>query len=71
MVDIDAHKGGNPPVTVYAPAEQLTCRICGREYVSRGKHDPGYCRECERNMQYDQAKERPLSGGPLDGQVIR
>ena len=38
----------NPvPVVIYGPGETLTCKYCGQEYVSRGKYDPGYCRDCE------------------------
>ena len=62
MTDVDAHNSGNPHVEVYAPAEILTCSICGREYVSRGRYDPGYCRDCEQKMAYQNA---PFSGGPL------
>lgn len=62
MTDVDAHNSGNPPVTVYAPAETMTCSVCGREYVSRGRYDPGICYECERNMA---AQNAPLVGGPL------
>lgn len=40
-------------------AETLICKFCGKEYVSRGKHDPGYCKECSRE----------LIGGPLDGRL--
>ena len=65
MIDVDAHNGGNPPVSVYAPAETLTCSICGKPYVSRGKYDPGYCRDCERRILSQNA---PLVGGPLGGQ---
>ena len=68
MTDVDAHNSSNPHVTVYAPAETLTCRLCGAQYVSRGKHDPGYCRDCERKILMQNA---PCSGGPLDGQVIQ
>lgn len=49
-----------PKVVVHAPAETLICKKCGKEYFSRGKGDPGICRECEE-------KEKPLVGGPLDG----
>lgn len=51
------------PVTIYADdhAERLTCRKCGKQYVSRGKNDFGICRDCE-------AKETAIMiGGPLDG----
>lgn len=64
MVLEEAQKTGNPDVVIYGPAETLTCRICGREYTSRGKRDPGYCRECEKDQQ-----EHKYSGGPLDGEV--
>lgn len=47
MVLEDIDKTECPKVVIYGPAETLTCRICGREYISRGKYDPGYCRECE------------------------
>lgn len=40
-------------------AEILTCKFCGKEYVSRGKHDPGYCKDCGAE----------LRGGPLDGRL--
>lgn len=65
MVVEDAHNSGNPHVVIYAPAETLTCKICGKDYVSRGKHDPGYCRDCEERM-----KEKKLVGGILDGTVV-
>ena len=65
MTDVDAHNGGNPHVIVFAPAETLTCRLCGAEYVSRGKNDPGYCRDCERRILSQNA---PLVGGTLGGQ---
>ena len=64
MIVDDIPKTGNPQVIVYGPCETLTCTICGREYPSRGKNDPGYCRECEETM-----TERHYNGGPLDGQV--
>jgi len=62
MVVEDAHNSGNPHVVVYAPAETLTCSVCGQQYVSRGRYDPGICYECERRMQMENA---PLVGGPL------
>ena len=64
MVLEDINKKDSPAVVIYGPAEKLICRICGREYVSRGKHDPGYCRECEEDLQ-----EHKFSGGPLDGEA--
>lgn len=66
MVLEDVDKQNCPKVVVYAPAEILTCKICGKEYVSRGKRDPGYCRECEETM-----KEYKYSGGPLDGEAAK
>lgn len=53
-----------PPIAIMAEdhAEKLFCRICGKKYVSRGKNDPGICRECA-------AREKAtLVGGPLDGE---
>lgn len=50
MVLEDVDKTNCPKVVIYAPAEILTCKICGKEYVSRGKYDPGYCRDCEKDM---------------------
>ena len=59
-----AHWKPEPPITIYAEdhAEKLKCSLCGKEYVSRGKFDPGICRDCE-------AKQKAhLVGGPLDGE---
>lgn len=28
-------------------ADKLTCSKCGKMYWSRGRYDPGMCRECE------------------------
>ena len=52
------------PVTIYAEdhAEKLTCRKCGKVYVSRGKHDPGICRDCEREQ------NAMCIGGVYDGE---
>ena len=50
------------PIAVFASGEKLDCLRCGKEYISRGKHDPGYCRDCERQMQEESAG---LVGGPL------
>ena len=52
MVLEDIPKENNPKIIIYGPAETLTCKICGKEYVSRGKNDPGYCRECEENLRF-------------------
>lgn len=50
------------PVYVHSYAETLTCRVCGKQYFSRGKHDPGICRECEKE------EKAYLVGGPFDGE---
>ena len=52
------------PVTIYAEdhAEKLTCRKCGKVYVSRGKQDPGICRDCEREQ------NAMCIGGVYDGE---
>lgn len=47
---------------VYAPAERLICSKCGKEYVSRGKHDIGICRDCEREQ------NAVCIGGVYDGE---
>lgn len=54
-----------PKITIYAEdhAEKLICSICGRQYVSRGRFDPGICRECERE------KNAHCIGGPCDGEM--
>jgi len=64
MILEDIQKNESPAVVIYGPCEILTCKRCGREYPSQGKHDPGYCRECEQEMQ-----PHTYDGGPLDGQV--
>ena len=46
-------------IRIHAKCETLVCQRCGKEYASRGKHDPGICKECER--------ETTFIGGPLDG----
>lgn len=43
-----AKEQDNPHIIIFGPGERLDCKICGKEYISRGKYDPGYCRECER-----------------------
>ena len=55
------------PVVIMAEdhAEKLTCLRCGRQYTSSGKKDPGFCRDCLREMDEENAM---LSGGPLDGE---
>lgn len=64
MAEKAAHWRPEPPLAIYAEdhAEKLTCSICGRQYVSRGKFDPGICRECERE------KNAHCIGGPHDGE---
>lgn len=56
-----------PPIKIMAEehAEKLTCRICGKQYVSREKNDFGICRDCRRE------EEAVLIGGPLDGEKAR
>lgn len=53
-----------PKITLYAEdhAEHLKCSLCGREYISRGKYDPGICRDCERE------KNAHCVGGVYDGE---
>lgn len=46
-------------IVLNAYAETMICKFCGKEYVSRGKYDPGYCKECGAE----------LRGGPLDGRL--
>ena len=53
--------------TIHAPAETLVCRVCRKEYMSRGKYDPGYCQDCEQKMIEGSAV---FIGGPLDGQRV-
>lgn len=57
----------DPPVIIIAEdhADKLICRMCGKRYASRGKWDPGICRDCERA---ETEKEALLIGGPCDGQ---
>lgn len=51
----------NPePIVLSGRAERLTCKYCGKEYLSRGKHDPGYCKECGL----------VFLNGPLDGKKV-
>ena len=59
-----AHWRPQTPITIYAEdhAEKLKCSLCGKEYVSRGKYDPGICRECERE------KNAHCIGGAYDGE---
>ena len=56
-----------PEVIIYAAdhAEKLTCKVCGKQYVSRGKNDPGICRDCEKE------KAAKLIGGPYDGESVK
>ena len=46
----DKIKDWQPSITITAPAEQLKCRNCGRQYTSKGKYDIGICRECEETI---------------------
>ena len=50
------------PIYVHAYAETLTCAKCGKKYFSRGKHDIGICRECEKEQ------NAMCIGGVYDGE---
>ena len=41
-------------------ADTRICNICGKPYTSRGKNDPGICKDCEREKGYSSSS---LSGG--------
>lgn len=64
MAEKAAHWHEPPKVSIYAEdhAEHLICSKCGQEYISRGKFDPGICRECERE------KNAHCIGGPCNGE---
>lgn len=47
-------------LSAYAPV--IRCSVCGEEYVSTGKHDPGICRECR--------KKEHMYGGPLSNEKV-
>jgi len=55
------------PLYIFAEdhADKMICINCGKKYVSRGKWDPGICRECEKEIAQQNSY---LVGGPLDGQ---
>lgn len=40
--------------------EKLVCKFCGKEYYSKGKRDPGYCRDCAMTF----------IKGPFDGKKV-
>lgn len=65
MILEDIDKENSPPVIIFAPAERLDCKYCGKEYVSRGKRDPGYCRACGVKMQTTMYSPY-MEGGPLN-----
>ena len=50
-------------ITAEDHAEKLTCSICGKRYVSRGRWDSGICRECEKE------KNAHCIGGVYDGEL--
>lgn len=52
----DMLQNSTDSIVLNAYAETLTCKFCGKKYTSRGKNDPGYCKECGAE----------LRGGPLD-----
>lgn len=51
------------PIRLSGNGESLVCKKCGKSYISRGKHDSGYCRDCEKGQTF--------IGGPLNGQKVR
>lgn len=55
------------PIRLNSYAETLICSICDKAYISRGKHDPGYCRDCERTTVNE---DTVFIGGPLHGQRV-
>ena len=55
------------PIHASGNSETLICNRCGAAYLSRGKYDPGYCRECE--MRYGRTDD-VFIGGPLNGQRV-
>ena len=66
---LDNHQSVNDDIILTAPCETFICSVCGKEYPSRGIAEPGnICRKCER---YKKAGEKPLAGGPLNGEVIK
>ena len=55
-----------PPIIIAEDhADKLICRICGKQYASRGKWDCGICRDCEKE---ETRKNAHCVGGPLDGE---
>lgn len=55
----ETRQNNSEQIVLNSHAETLICKFCGKEYVSRGKYDPGYCKECGAE----------LRGGPLDGRL--
>lgn len=55
------------PIVLNGYAETLVCSKCGKSYLSRGYHDPGYCVDCQIDMEQNQT----FIGGPLNGQKVR
>lgn len=39
-------------ININSYAETLICQKCGKEYISRGKNDPGFCKECYEEMNF-------------------
>ena len=50
-------------IIINGPADQRVCLYCGQLYISRGKNDPGYCKDCERKMKATIIAPSNLSGG--------
>lgn len=67
VINDRSNRPQTPNVTIYAEdhAEKLVCSVCGKRYVSRGKYDPGICRECQKE------RDAALVGGPLNGEPAK
>lgn len=65
--DDENEMNSGEPIVLNGYAETLVCSKCGKSYLSRGYHDPGYCVDC----QLDMMKDAIFIGGPLNGQKVR
>lgn len=61
--EVNLGSSNGEPIIISAYGEPLTCKYCGKEYTSRGKNDPGYCKSCEKELGY---KSSTLAGGNED-----
>ena len=50
-------------IILSGPGEQKTCVYCGKLYTSRGINDPGYCKDCERELKATTTALGNISGG--------